>query len=55
MIPLFTVTENLPTLLIPLIFFMVLTGIKDYLEDYQNTKIDNKINNDKTKYLKGGN
>jgi magnesium-transporting ATPase (P-type) len=34
---------------------MTLTGIKDYLEDYQNTKIDNKINNNKTKYLKGGN
>ena len=48
-------TNNLPTLLIPLLFFMTLTGIKDLLEDYRNRKIDNKINNEKTKYLKGGN
>ena len=48
MVPWFTITAGVPTILGPLIFIMIVTAVKDIYEDSKRHKSDKEENNTKT-------
>lgn len=51
MITLFTVTKGYPTFALPLLCLVILTGLKDLIDDQRKAKIDSLINNKHTQLL----
>ena len=43
-LPAISISENLPVIILPLVFIIFVTAIKDYYEDYKRKKSDREEN-----------
>lgn len=54
MIPEISVSDGQPVTLVPLLFIVVVSALKDLIEDWKRKRSDNEENSKKTKVIKNG-
>ena len=50
-IPYISISDGLPVIFLPLIVIVLITGIKDFYEDYKRIRSDREENNRKIKIM----